>query len=81
MKKFSAFLAVLLAVCFISSAALAHPFINPPEYFAPGWQTQFPYQRNVYWDFSVSPVGGPPGPLPGAVYEGWADPMLWESDY
>jgi len=81
MRKFSAFLTVFLALCFISSAAWAHPFINPPEIFAPGWQTPFTYQRNIYWDFSVNPVGGPPGPLPGAVYEGWADPMLWESDY
>ena len=61
--------------------AIAHPFINPPEIYAPDWQTVFPYQRNIYWNFEVMPEGGPPGPVPGAVYEGWLDPSLWSSDY
>jgi len=61
--------------------AIANPFINPPEINAPDWQTVFPYQRNIYWDFQVNPEGGPPGPLPGAHYEGWLDQHLWSSDY
>jgi len=61
--------------------AMAHPFIHPPEFYAPDWQTVFPYQRNIYWDFDEMPVDGPPGPLSDADYEGWLDQHLWSSDY
>ena len=76
---------VLAAALFLSigmaASVQAATFTNPPETNAPGWQTNFPYQRNIYWNFSVNPAARPPGPLPGADYKGWADPDLWESDY
>jgi hypothetical protein len=71
----------MAAIVACPPAASAIPFQNPPEEFAPDWWTQFPYQRNIYWDFAVPPVGGPPGPLPGAHYQGTLDPILWESDF
>src|SRR5208337_229395 len=57
-------------------------FVNPPEtYWSSVWQTPAPYQRNIDWDFSVNPVGGPsPNGTPGAVYEGTLDPALKSSD-
>jgi hypothetical protein len=60
----------------------ADVFVNPPETtWSPPWVTQFPYPRNIYWDFSTNPVGGPsPNGAPGAVYEGWLDPVLKSSD-
>jgi hypothetical protein len=61
---------------------LAAPFVNPPELFAPEWSTSSPYQRNIYWDFSSNPEGGPtPSGAPGADYEGYDDSILWDSDY
>ena len=60
----------------------ALPFVNPPETNAPKWCTPFPYQRNIDWDFSTNPQGGPsPTGAPGAHYEGWLDPDLWGSDF
>jgi len=65
----------------IASAVWSNPFVYPPEE-NPNitWQTQFPYQRNIMLDFSVNPVGQV-GPIPGADYEGYDDPVLWDSDY
>jgi hypothetical protein len=61
------------------------PFIYDPEVMGSGnnrlgWTTQFPYQRNIYWDFSEDPRGEG-GPLPGAIYEGEKDSSLWDSDF
>ena len=70
-------LAALALVITGVGQANADPFINPPETtWNPPWVTQFPYQRNIYWDFSTgSPVGGPSvNGTPGAVYEGYDDP-------
>jgi hypothetical protein len=62
--------------------ANADTFVNPPEvYWNPPWWSTFPYQRNIYWNFNVNPVGGPsPSGTPGAVYEGSFDPSLMSSD-
>ena len=81
-KKYLCISFFLLALIFTANTVYALPFINPPEINAPGWQTQFPYQRNIYWDFSVAPQGGPsPNGTPGAHYEGYADPCLKCSDF
>jgi hypothetical protein len=70
-----------LALTYANSAN-AMPFNDwPPEVYAPEWNTSFPYQRNILLDFSVDPRGGPPGPIPGADYEGYDDPDLWLSDF
>lgn len=53
----------------------AIPFELPPEANAPAWQTSFPYQRNIDWDFSSDPRTSSPH------YEGYDDPYLYESDY
>lgn len=57
------------------------PFEKPPE-SNPNitWQGSFPYQRNVYMDFSLDPVGEA-GPIPGAIYSGTDDAYLWNSDF
>jgi hypothetical protein len=62
--------------------ALGSPFVNPPEQSGYPWSTPFPYQRNILWDFTVNPVGGPtPNGTPGAHYEGYLDPLLRRSDF
>jgi len=72
----------LLAVGCVSLANVqADPFVMPPETYSPDWQTSFPYQRNIYMDFNVSPVAAPGNGIPGAVYEGYLDPTLKASDY
>lgn len=68
---------VLMAV-----PAVGSQFVNPPEQSGYPWVTSFPYQRNIYWDFAVSPVGGPSiTGTPGAEYEGLLDVYLWGSDF
>jgi hypothetical protein len=82
MKRIVKILSVIGLAVACTNLAQASPFINwPPEDNAPEWYTSFPYQRNILMDFSVDPRGGPPGPIPGADYEGYDDPYLWESDY
>jgi hypothetical protein len=80
-SQFLAGAALFIAVAF-SQLAQAETFQRPPEtYWAPPWQGGFPYQRNIYWDFSVSPVGGPSAAgTPGTIYEGFLDPVLKYSD-
>jgi len=71
-----------IATCFalaLAPCAWGDTFNNPPESGPDPWQTPFPYQRNIMLDFSTNPVG-PTGPIPGAVYEGHDDPVLWGSD-
>lgn len=76
---------VLLALVVVAATAVpasSNPFVKPPEIYAPAWESSFPYQRNVDWDFATNPVGGPsPGGTPGAHYEGWADEVLRVSDF
>ena len=78
----------LFTLCVVAGLALAvaptgwgDPFANPPE-SNPNitWQTPFPYQRNIMLDFNADPVG-PVGAIPGATYQGYDDPLLWDSDY
>ena len=65
----------------VAPAAWGNPFDDPPESNPDiTWQTAFPYQRNIRLDFNVNPVGGV-GPIPGAVYGGSDDSLLWDSDY
>lgn len=69
----------------VASLVWASPFEWAPEDYKP-WSTEFPYQRNVDLTFEVTPIrvpdGGPGGPgIPGAHYEGTADPILMLSDF
>ena len=73
-----------IAVLSAGPTASAMPFVNPPETAPPPveWNTPYPYQRNILWDFTTKPTGGPtPDGAPGAHYEGWDDPLLWGSDF
>lgn len=96
---------ILLAAGAIALAStcqlLAEPFASPPESDAMvppgGWNSPFPYPRNVLIDFKTDPKtwppdddGGPqgsidliPDELPGGNYhlEGLLDPKLHESDW
>jgi hypothetical protein len=81
MRPYRIFLTLLMTACLISLSANASAFFNNyPEDTVPGWQTPSPYQRNIYLDFLSDPTGGPPGPIPGAEYEGYLDSELWDSD-
>ena len=72
----------VVAVLALGPAVMASPFVNPPEDNAPAWFTQFPYQRNLDWDLSTDPMGGPtPNGAPGAHYEGYDDPELMDTDW
>lgn len=64
----------------VNTLAQADTFIHPPETYASGWTTPFPYQRNINMPFAVSPVGSPGSGIPGAVYEGTLDSALKISD-
>jgi hypothetical protein len=79
--KLLLFLGLVAMAIALAASANAEPFVNPPELYAPGWQTPFPYQRNVYLGFDVNPVGSTGSGIPGAVYEGYLDPNLKVSDY
>jgi len=73
------------------SQALASVFINPPETdpLATGWQSPFPYQRNVLLDFATDPATWDDDPVQGkdlipgvnADMEGTLDPALYPSDW
>jgi PEP-CTERM motif len=81
MKRF-VLMAAALGLLSLASQTKADSFVNPPEDFFPGWATPFPYQRNISWDFSQNPVGGPSSNgAPGATYEGTLDPLLKSSDF
>ncbi len=78
-----------LSVLWVCPAVYALPFIYPPEdpvWGAPEWETGFPYQRNIMWDFDRDPSNTPPAgqyndPAYDVHYEGTDDPNLWESDW
>ncbi|MBW2329386.1 MAG: hypothetical protein JRF30_00260 [Deltaproteobacteria bacterium] len=64
LKKNMPRLFVLFAVAtFLSgsmvASALAAEFANPPETYAPEWTEPFPYQPDIYWDFSTDPTSNP----------------------
>lgn len=73
-----------LITCFALATApvvWGDAFYRPPENNTNiTWQTEDPYQRNIMMDFSEDPVGAT-GPIPGADYEGYDDPYLWDSDF
>mgnify|MGYP000850942968 CR=1 FL=1 len=68
----------------VASLVWASPFEWAPENYQP-WMSDFPYQRNVDLTFQVPPVrvpnGSPVPGIPGAHYEGTADPVLMFSDF
>lgn len=70
----------LLGIVAASGLVWASPFEWAPEDYQP-WSSGFPYQRNIDLTFDVSPVGVPGGGIPGAHYEGSADPYLSASDF
>ena len=76
MKKLMLIFSVTL-VCLLMSVGVAEasPFYFPPETNPWGWewQTTFPYQRNILWDFTISQT-------PPPHYEGYDDPILYVSD-
>jgi len=75
-------LAIVAVVMFaVTPLTLGEVFNNPPEDNAAiTWSNQFPYQRNIMLKFDADPVG-PVGKIPGADYEGYHDPLLWDSDF
>lgn len=83
MKKNQSLSFAITAIMLLAVAPIAwgSPFENPPE-TNPNidWETTFSYQRNIFLDFNQNPVG-PVGPIPGADYEGYDDPVLWDSDF
>jgi len=81
MKHLMTILLTATVVLAVSSSVWSSPFVYPPETNPEiTWQTPFPYQRNIMMDFNADPVG-PVGPIPGADYEGYDDPILWDSDF
>lgn len=85
MEKLMTFLVVAVLVLTVAPVVSGGPaFVYPPE-SNPNvtWVTQYPYQRNIMMDFSEDPVDptGATGPIPGAQYTGYDDPMLWDSDF
>jgi hypothetical protein len=80
-KRVLSFVLTAMIVLAVGPLAWGSLFVNPPE-TNPNitWETQFPYQRNIMMDFSANPLGAV-GPIPGADYEGYDDPDLWDSDF
>ncbi|MGO9527547.1 MAG: PEP-CTERM sorting domain-containing protein [Verrucomicrobiia bacterium] len=74
---------LILGALIMSAAVVARadPFIYPPQNYFPGWQTAFPYQRNIFMNFPSNPVAAPGSGIPGATYEGTLDSSLMGSDY
>jgi hypothetical protein len=81
MKNLIHALAITSLAVLVVTPAQADPFIRPPETYAPVWYTSFPYQRNIDMGFSINPVAPAGNGIPGAVYEGYLDPTLEDSDY
>ena len=81
MKRSVTFLVAVGLVLTVASSVSGNTFFRPPESNIDiTWATQYPYQRNIMMDFSVDPVGAV-GPIPGAQYTGYDDPVLWDSDF
>jgi hypothetical protein len=80
MKRFMNIFYMFSIITITNSTVVADVFVNSPE-LNPDitWETQYPYQRNIMMDFSINPVGAT-GPIPGAEYDGYDDPYLWDSD-
>ncbi len=60
--------------------AQASPFVLLPENNFPGgvWETSYPYQRHILWDFSLDLTTGGPSP---PDYQGYDDDVLSPSDW
>ena len=74
----------LIAWVLTVGVAQAMEFVAPPELNWADWETSFPYQRNILWDFSTDPTIPPSffnDPAADAHYQGYDDPDLWNSDY
>jgi hypothetical protein len=80
-KRILSFVLTAMVVLAIGPLAWGSLFVNPPEN-NPNitWETQYPYQRNIMMDFDTTNPVCEQGPIPGAVYEGYDDPELWDSD-
>lgn len=77
MKKLMRICSVaLIAWVMTVGVAQASPFEFPPEtnQWGRAWETTFPYQRNISWDFTNSAT-------PTPDYEGYDDDVLKTSDY
>ncbi len=72
MKKSLFFSALLFFLFYPPTSVLSQTWVNPPESRSAitGWQTNAPYQRDIYWSFSQTPVGTGPITSRGAVYSG-----------
>lgn len=85
MKNLLLFCVLTIGVLSFSPSVLGlpalTPFTYPPESNSNfNWQGTSPFQRNIYMDFSSSPVGAT-GRIPGAIYSGTDDAALWDSDF
>jgi hypothetical protein len=77
MKKVMRIFAVALFVWLMTvGVTQASPFYSPPETNSWGWawETTYPYQRNITWDFTNSAT-------PTVHYQGYDDDLLKSSDY
>lgn len=85
MKKIIKICSVALIAWLLTvGVAQASPFVAPPEENWADWETSSPYQRNIYWDFSIDPTIPPTfynDPAADVHYQGYDDPSLWDSDY
>jgi hypothetical protein len=74
-------LAAVVSLLTATQVKAGSTFELPPELNAPGWLTNHPYQRNILYDFSEDPRGGPtPNGTPDAEYFGALDDVLQDSD-
>jgi hypothetical protein len=85
-RRLKVVLVLLCAVFVGADSVLANPFEfqYPPEQYAPEWLTNFPYQRNVVYDFGRDPKLTPTiynDPSYDVQYGGYDDPVLWEDDF
>ena len=77
MKKVMRIFSVALVAWLMTVGVVqASPFYKPPETNTSGlaWETTYPYQRNISWDFTNSAT-------PAPDYEGYDDDELKSSDY
>ena len=75
-KVMRIFSAALVGWLMTVGVAQASPFYYPPETNPWGyaWETTYPYQRNISWDFTNSAT-------PTPDYQGYDDDVLKSSDY
>jgi hypothetical protein len=88
MKRIASFFlitaVIMLSISNSAWAGFVIPFNSPPETNpnVTGWQGTSPYQRDIYINFTTNPVAPPSSTgIPGAIYQGTDDPLLWDSDF